>query len=226
MEVENPLAGWPPTEPIEGEDGYRVRARHFTPEGAGWAEMLTGMVLAVAIIVFIFAALDGAFSAEQFFGTAAALAVVGGVLWAAKYRLLKPLFGKTARIEVRPDVIRLGQRFGRYKNYDRQLPHTFDYTIHDMAEWEAEQEAIEQHKAAMQRRSAKAARHFRKSYHIILRYAGQRVDVASVFGKKDAEALLTRLQLLDSMMDAAAGDMAAHVRPEPAMQYGRRPEAG
>lgn len=72
----------------------------------------------------------------------------------------------------------------------------------------------------------KKGKYYRRSFNIVLRYAGQRVDVASIFAKKQAEALLVRLQLFDQMMDAARGDAAAPAWSEPATQYGHRPEAG
>lgn len=226
MRVEDPLSGWPPTKPLEGEEGYRVKARHFTPKGAEWTDVLTILAIAIVIFAVIWTAMFGMYDTGMaYFGAALVALAFGIVMWTGRYRIFRPFLGKTARIEVRPEVIRLGRLFS-YKNYDRRLPHAFDYTIHDRAEWEAEKDADAQQKAAAQKKTGGRARYYRRSYHIVLRYAGQRIDVASVFGKSSAEALLTRLQLLDAMMDAATGEATGPVRPEPAMQYGRRPEAG
>ena len=221
MRMENPLSGWPKTKPLKGKIGYRVRAKYLTPLRAKWTDNVFGILCigCLGLILWGFAT-DSYVKGGALEGYAVVLFVgwvlVGSAVMALRYRIGRRFFGKRTAIEFHPDTIRIKSGM-RYKNYDRGLPHAFDYSIHDKALQEEEQEFESRQKKG---------KYYRNAFHIVLRYAGQRVDVASVFGKKHAEALLVRLQLLDQMMDAARGDVASAALSEPATLYGERPEAG
>lgn len=228
MRMQNPLSGWPKTKPLRKKKGYRVSAKYLTPERARLVDAGT------KLLVFSGFAYIGWLYLEKEFTTGNDVFVALGLwgaasafIWFTRYSWGRSNFGKTTTVQFQPDAIRIKSGMG-YKNYDRGLPHEFDYSIHDKAQREEEQEIEAKQKAAMQgkKEPLNKSKYYRNAFHIVLRYAGQRVDVASVFGKKDAEALLVRLQLLDQMMDAARGDAAAPAWSEPATQYGQRPEAG
>ena len=227
MRTENPLSGWPPTRPLRKHPGYRVEARHLTPGRASLADLLAVLTGLGILAVVVIAAIDGAFETDQelyvAFGVAMVLFVV---LNGYRHRIALSLFGKTARIEVRPDVIRIGGPFG-YKNYDRSVWHSFECVIHDEAQEEAERaERVVRQAERQKKEPATVPKYYRDSWHVILRYGGRRVDIATVYGKRKAEDLLTRLHLLDELMDAAQGEIAGRVRPEPEKQYGPRPGVG
>lgn len=228
MRVESPLKGWPPTRPLRRQAGFLVEARHLTPQRAKFTDAIGGLINLGGVVLFFWMLSAEAFvSGEEIFTAIAVIIGLCIVVWRSRRGWGRSFFGKTTIIEFTPDRIRIkgGMRF---LNYDRTLPHEFNFEIHDKAEEEEHEEIATKRKAAMEGKKElpKVEKFFRQSFHVILRYAGQRVDVASVFGKRDAEALLVRLQLLDQMMDAARGDSTTPVYAEADKQYGERPEAG
>jgi hypothetical protein len=226
MRVEDPLDTWPPTSPLD-EDGFLVEAPHLTPDRArlvGILEKLASFaVLAAAVwVAFTEATVE---TTADFIWVGVTVLIVWVVATIIIRRLMRRRFSKTARIEVRPDVIRIGGS-GGYKNYARDVPHTFELAIHDEAQDEAEHAQRTEEEYRRRGESFEVMKFYRESWHVILRYAGPRVDVATVYGKREAEALFARLQLLDEMMDAARGEIGGPNRPAPARQYGPRPETG
>lgn len=228
MRMESPLKGWPPTRKLRGQTGFRVRARHLTAQRAKFTDIICGFInlggVALSFLMFSIEPLANGW------GLFTAIAVIIGlctVTWRSRHVWGRSFFGKTTIFEFTPERIRI-KGVIRFRNYDRTLPHEFNYEIHEKAEQEQDKEIETKQMAAREGKEElpKADKYFRQSFHIIFRYAGQRVDVASVFGKKQAEALLVRLQLLDQLMDAARGETGAPVLSEPSMQYGERPEAG
>ena len=228
MRVESPLKGWPPTRKL-GQAGFRVRARHLTPQRAKFTDIIGSLASLGGLVLFFWI-----LSIEQFAdgrGLFTAIAVIIGlcvVMWFSRRVWGRFFFGKTTTVEFTPERIRIKGMI-RFRNYDRTLPHEFDFEIHDKAEREQDEEIETKQKAAWEGKKElpKVEKYFRQSFYVILRYAGQRVDVACVFGKKHAEALLVRLQLLDQLMDAARGETGgAPVFAEADKQYGERPEAG
>ena len=217
MNVESPLKGWPRTRPLKSQTGFSVRARHLTPRRAKFTDgicvliNLSGIAL---IYLFMIHMRDG--DGPKFFIVIAATIGFCVVMSKSRHFWGRLLFGTTTTIKFTPEQISI-KGLMRFRNYDRTLPHEFNFEIHENAEREQEQE-FEKRK--------KLKKLFRQSFHIILRYAGQRVEVADVYGKKEAEALLVRLQLLDQLMNAARGEHGAPVLSEPDVQYGERPEAG
>lgn len=226
MDVESPIKGWPETTPIgndAGGPGFEVNAKVMTPGAVRGALQLCGL-LSLAGIVFVFWALGQKIvphddTAVYFLGTVAvfltAICVTRNV-WA------RALLGPRVRMQFLPNQIRI-KKGSKFRSYDRNLPHEFTLTYHDKFQEEADREFEE-----MQARKwkGKLKKLYRNSFHVTLRYAGQRVDIADVFGRDKAEALLVRLQLLDQLMDAARGASTASPYAQAGTQYGERPAAG
>lgn len=225
MRTENPLSGWPPTRPLRKNAGYRVEARHLTPGRAKLADLLAMLIGLAVIALAVIAAFDGAFQTDyEIYVAIGVVTVFLVVIWGYSHRIALSLFGKTTRIEVRPDVIRIGGPFG-YTNYDRGIWHNFECVVHDEAREEAEYaERVARQAERQTKAPAAVPKYYRDSWHVILRYDGRRVDITTVLGKRKAEDLLTRLHQLDRLMDAARGEITGRVRPEPQEQYGPRPE--
>lgn len=224
MDVESPLKGWPQTEPLKGQAGYRVRARHLTPQRVKFMNKFCYLMNLGSFILFFWVInVKILVTDEELYIGFGAVTAVCVFLWATRRHWGRVIFGKTTIIEFMPERIRIKGYTG-FKNYDRTLPHEFDYRIHEKAEQEHEQEIEKRRDAAKKGKELNAEKYFRQSFHVILRYAGQRVDVADIFGRKQAEALLVRLQLLDQFMDAARGEPGSPAFSEPSTQYGERPE--
>jgi hypothetical protein len=229
MKVEDPLKGWPATKPLTGTGGFRVNAKHLTPGRLKLTDIVIFIVLPGSLGLFLGAVLDSSNpNASAYFMPGSIAWIVGALsLGIGRKAVGTWLFGKTAVIEFQPDMLRIRGLLG-FKNYNRMLPHEFTIETHENAEWEAKQEVKAQYKAQRAGRVELPDKtpYFRDAFVVVLRYAGQRVPVATVCGRKRAEALLVRLQLLDQVMDAARGEIGAPVAAEPGKQYGERPEAG
>lgn len=226
--VESPISGWPRTVPLDGQVGYRVRAKYLTPLRARLIDNFV-CLSGVGCVIFVVWAYNSLpyFADWNVWALFASVFVPWFALLVTRFSWGRLLFGKVTIIEFTPELIRI-KRLLRFRNYDRSLPHGFDCKIHDKAEWEQERELELKEQAAAEKKKKvpQPVKYFRRSFHVILRYVGQRVDVASVFGQKQAEGILARLQLLDQLMDAQRGESRAHGLADPNRQYGERPEAG
>ena len=226
MDVESPLKGWPPTSQLQGQPGFRIEARHLTARRANFTDYVCGFVNLGALIL-----LGWLFFSQHLTGGQPFLIAFGIFLafcfltWGTRRIWGTALFGKMTIVQFEPARIML-MTHGAFRNYDAKLPHEFDFRIHDEAEKEQERAIEKYQRAQRQGNEFKDEKYFRNSFHIIFRYAGQRIDVADVYERKPAEALLVRLQLLDQLMSAARGDTTTPVYAESDQQYGERPDAG
>lgn len=220
--MENPLRGWPRTRPLRKEPGFKIVARYLTPNGAKFTDIVGGLLL-TGLFVLIFAA-PGMLKIpnDKAWYVAGAIVAIMVALWMSRYAWGRILFGGVAVLQFLPDTIRIRSGF-RYRNYDRNLPHEFTVSPHDKSQDEEDLEVRGLRKGTVKGGMIK---YYRQSYHVTLRYAGQRVDIASVFRKPKAEAFLVRLQLLDQLMDAERGESTASPFAEAETQYGERPAAG
>lgn len=227
MKTESPLKGWPKTTKLEDGSGYRIRARYLSPERIRLIELVCMFLILSFVSGCVYWAVDAdpKVRNEQE-GSAMGLVMILSAFTFATHRLWGRLFfGNVTTIEFRPNQIRIKNGLRGFRNYDRNFPHEFDYTIHDKAEDEYERE--DKARREGKRKGSMFQKLFRRSFHVVLRYAGQRVDVASIYGKKHAEALLVRLQLVDELMDAMTKRAAGAPQfAEPDKQYGQRPAAG
>ena len=95
----------------------------------------------------------------------------------------------------------LVRRLVGWKTYDRQLPHKFLLLPHDHAQREREKHDLEVRKAQARGKIVAPRRYYQESFHVCLNYAGHRVDILTVFDRKDAAAVLARLQACDETVD-------------------------
>lgn len=230
MRTESPLAGRPKTTRLWGKPGFRVVARYLTPTQAKFIDVAVQVILWVAGFWIV-----GTVAEER---TLLAGLTIAFLFWAIPWCLLwqfgffywfgREFFGTRRVLEFTPEAIRVSGLFG-FKNYDRRWQHEFDCTTHEKAQEEEEEEVFERQMAALkgkkQKKIVRPKKYYRNSYQIVLRYAGQRVDIASVFGRKDAETILTRLQVLDAELDSLLAQTSRPGVPG-RDQYGRRPDAG
>lgn len=218
--MENPLRGWPRTRPLRKEPGFKVVARYLTPGGAKFTDIVCSLLLAgLGVLIFMAPGTLKVPNDKAWYVVVAIIAIMAA-LWMSRYVWGRILFGGMAVLQFLPDTIRIRSAL-RYRNYDRNLPHEFTVSLHDKAQDEEDEEVrrLRQGVKGMKK-------YYRQSYHVTLRYAGQRIDIASVFRKPRAEAFLVRLQLLDQLMDAERGESTASPFAEAETQYGERPAAG
>lgn len=201
----SPFAGRPLTYELRDSrgrrTGFRIHAAHIGPVRAQIADVSAKLTSAGLCLLGFVKGSRLPPGAELEF---AAMFMVPLIAW--------PLFGLAWRrvlrttkvLEIRQDVFRINGLFG-WTGYDRNLPHAFALLGHDRAENEAEQNDLKARRSAQKGRLRTFPKYFRQSRHVVFVYVGQRIDIADVYGLKDARALQTRLAACDAFMDALRG---------------------
>lgn len=204
------LGGWPRTTQIRDRKknvtGFRITAEYFTPEGYNRATGFT------ALTTFI-AGADMAYLAIQVntvdFAVAAGIGVI--VFYFICRKFWNWVFQKTTTIEMKRDMIKVSRAFG-YDRYSPLMPPQFTMEQHDDAWLEARD---------MEMNRQKRSRLYLDSFYVVMTLPGQKAEIATVYKKRKAEALVLRLQLIQQLFDTA-GDPAAAAggprgqRPDPA----------
>jgi hypothetical protein len=114
------------------------------------------------------------------------------------------------------------QTWRGWKNFDRTLPHKFAVIAHDKAQAEQEQHDLKIREAQARGRIISKTRYYGQSFHIVFEYVGQRHDVLTVFGQKQALAVAARLKACDGVLDRKAR-MGEGVALDPDDQWDRGP---
>ncbi len=132
------------------------------------------------------------------------------------------LLKKTTVVEFTPSQFRIKKLTG-WKTYDRMIDHQFGALDHDLAEQEQlkEQEATIEAQLS-KKQPEKTSRYYRESSHIVFVYMGQRVDIATVHGKKDMQKILYRLNAVDEYMNSQA-QMGGKTPEGPQSQWDNSP---
>lgn len=211
IRYKNPLAGKPYTSTFEtagGRKGYKVLPYELTPLCA----MIVDKVSVFAATLFaILLAVKAFQSSGTSYGIEHALTFLGFVLvvYVATREFLRGALRKPSRIVFHDQTIAVGLWPFR-EFYDRNIEHSFALIQHDEAD-------TEQRLA-----SQKQKPYFRDSYHVILMYAGQRNDVLTVYGRKEAIAILQRLIYCDRALNDDTNMPGGH-KPTPELEWKQAP---
>ncbi|MCY1435316.1 hypothetical protein D9M71_514060 [compost metagenome] len=130
---------------------------------------------------------------------------IGGALvsgWALHF-VARKTFRITYQIEL--DLESIGvRRLRGWESFDRRLAHRFLLLPHDRAERERRRNDLATREAAANGQVVQKPIYYGDSFHVVLEYAGHRIDVLSVYGRKQAESILARLQYCDQLLDEEA----------------------
>lgn len=102
-----------------------------------------------------------------------------------------------------------------WRHYSRLLEHRFALQIHDRADEEVRDYDYTAREEAAKGNLIKQQPYYGQSFHVVLVYAGRRADLLTVFGQKDAVAIVARLQYCDRRINQAI-NMAGGVNHAPA----------
>lgn len=203
QKVRSPFAGKPATRQVmdhNGSPAFDVHPRVLTPVRAMTASWLTGFGV-IAGLGFGLDAVANTPNPDSGMLTAAIVTpLVGGFVL---YEALRFLFRKRVRLILTLDQFSVKRMFG-WRHYDRLLPHRFALFQHDWTQAEQEQQEFQAAKAQRQGKLFRKQRWFGKSFHVSFDYLGQRNDVLTVYGQKEAAAIVMRLNACDSVLDALA----------------------
>jgi hypothetical protein len=213
----DPMSGWPrttQTTTASGEPCFDLNALVLSPERAKFGDALLVLLLIAGWVIILAPLFTGGPGADD---PGPALGI-----WCAAILLLYVLrpwwLSRRLRIKMTPEHLRIGR-----KAYDRSLILQWIYEIHDRARDEEIKDMEAQQEATMEgKKPVRKGKYYRKSYQLMMNYAGQRVDIASIYGRERlAAGLRDRLEQMDGIMDKvqAFGSPAQ----EAGEHYGERP---
>lgn len=219
--IVSPFSGRPQTRQAidrEGNLSFTVTARELTPVRAKIADFCAGVSAIALLVGGVLIANDYSDAQEPLWW----VIVIGPFLGFPLYQLLwRYALRKTTRMELSADRFAVPSWLG-WKRYDRKLPHKFTLVPHDWARIEAEDHEFTIRQAQMNGKLIRPTRYYGESWHLSFEYLGQRNDVLTIFGRKPALAVLTRLIAVDEVLDAHAR-MGDGVALTPGEQWGAQP---
>jgi hypothetical protein len=112
---------------------------------------------------------------------------------------------KTTTCDITADTFRINGMLW-WKTYNRHLPHRFAILEHDKAQKERDAHALADRKAMQNGKILKQRKYYQDGWHVVFEYALQRIDIADVYGLKDARAIQSRLAGCAQMMDGLSGN--------------------
>ena len=197
----SPFAGKPATwqvADVNGNPAFRIEPRILTPLRAQMVNFLSG-VAAVGLFIYGLGSLAGMANPDS--GSLMAALTIPAVGAVAVHGMLKSLFRKRVRIMMTLERFSVRGLFG-WKHYDRLLPHRFAVLPHDWQQLERDQDEYRMQEAQLRKQPMKKSRLYANSFHISFDYLGQRNDLMTVFGQKEAVAIAMRLKACDDVLDA------------------------
>ncbi|CAD0261115.1 hypothetical protein F6476_01125 [Pseudomonas umsongensis] len=210
--MKSPLTGRPPTRQTTDEAGllsFKVTPRELTPIRAKLANGISSVIgLGLAAVNFI-PLLQERHLYLQDLVAAIGVTVLG-------YYLLRWVTLEacrvTTRIELRMDQAKV-RRLSGWESYDRRIEHRFVLLPHDEAEHEQRCHDLATRKAAANGQVLQPPIYYGDSFHVVLVYAGHRIDLMTVYGRQQAAAIVARLQHCDQILDAEAKRVGAGKNP-------------
>jgi hypothetical protein len=209
--VRRPFDGKPKTREETDDNGnpaFRVMAKVLTPARAKVADKLGEITAAAVTVAGVVYVLDHNLPPVDL--------LPAGAMW-----FLYPVFEKAWREALKRNVemVLSGDQFRfrrwmRWIRIDRVLPHRFGLVVHDLARQERDKHELETLKAQKRGKIVQPRRYHQDSYHLCYELLGQRNDIAEIWGRPDAQAVLMRLRAIDDVINARArrGDGTA-IRP-------------
>ncbi|MFZ6047403.1 hypothetical protein ACFW0H_14955 [Pseudomonas sp. CR3202] len=210
--MKSPQEGRPSTFALTDEAGrlmFRVMPHELTPFRAKLADgisSLCGLGLLAASMVTL---PDWRQPELSVLAVAFGGAAFGS--WALHF-VARKAFRATTRIELSLDSIRVKCVWG-WKCFDRRLDHRFVLLPHDRAELERRSNELDTREASARGQIVQMPIYYGDSFHVVLVYDGQRVDLLSVYGRQQAAAVVARLQYCDRQLAQEAKHVGAGDNP-------------
>lgn len=219
--LETPLAGLPRTVESRDKAGnpvFTIRPWELTPARAKAADDARGCLGLALLLTWVYGLYLG------WKGPWEHLAVSAAVLFGmhlALCQLIRACLHATATIEMSTDAICVRRWYG-WKRYDRNVEHRFALLIHDRAEAERQNQDYDIRSAASNGRVMRKTAYYGESFHVVLVYAGHRIDLLTVYGQKPAAAIIARLQFCDRRLNEAV-KMGGGINSKPEDEWNEGP---
>lgn len=197
--------GWPKTDVDAKKMKITVSPNYVDPNAVPMRNTLFALgIIGIAIAFLVKSDILKEGTSEDQIYTTIFFFVVASAVW---IWLIDKFLKKTVHVEFSPQSIKIKSGWLGGNDYNRGFPHGFNMELHDMAEVEYEEQQIEAAKRQMKRMAPKKTeRIYRNSFHVFMDHVSGRVPIADVHGKKNATALVTRLQGVDQFMDIMLGE--------------------
>lgn len=194
----SPLAGLPPTFETACPQGlpiFTLMPHELTPLRLKIAHAAISISTALLTGGLIIALINASNPPLRDMAAAALIVFAGSAFfgWAIPEALKV-----TMVIVMTTDTIKVRRLF-RWHAYDRNIEHRFALLVHDKAREEQQQRDLILRQGQITNRPL----YYSESFHIVLVYAGHRVDLMTVHGQKQAAAIIARLQYCDRRLNEA-----------------------
>ncbi|MEW8524849.1 MAG: hypothetical protein AB2552_17515 [Candidatus Thiodiazotropha endolucinida] len=204
QEILSPFAGEPKTGEYIDESGntaFRVTPRVLTPERVKLAEFLAGLC-SLALMVGGFYGLTKIPSASPWLWFA--LLLLPALTFPVLNSFWRHLFYTETVMVLTTDKFKV-RRWNGWKCFNRTLKHKFALIPHDKTQKEkdANELAVRQGQARGQVVAPK--RYYGDSFHLSFQYIDQRNDILTIYGRKEAAAIVTRLTACDERLNQLIG---------------------
>lgn len=198
----NPLEGYPESYEVVGADGvpsFRITPRVLTPFRAKARDQLFDALLLAMWVSLLYVMFTTNSISKSDVAVIVALGIAASHLMP---RALEMALLRRSDILMTADTIAVRGWLG-WQRYSRHLEHRFALHVHDRAQEEYRDNDFRVRAAAAHGKVVAPAAYYGSSFHVVLVYAGHRVDLLTVFGQRDAAAIIARLQYCDRCLNEA-----------------------
>ena len=199
---QNPLSGRPVTFElldVHGKPKFVIKPEELTPlrcKVADGFKFLIGVVLSMTCVLAILGL--PAFFVEPVLRIIVPAVIAYFVLgW-----MFRAMLKRNTKIVMTIEAISIRRWYG-WVRYNRNFEHQFALLNHDKMRDEQQRHEHEIRQASAKGAILKKKAYYAESFHIVLVYAGHRRDLLTVYGQKEAVAIVTRLQYCDRRLNEA-----------------------
>jgi len=217
----HPVAGRPRTATMTDKDGhprFTIKPWVLTPFRAQAADAISSLVAWSIFCAFVLWLFN---NHKLPAGVIIAHAAFGFIGYKALAMLVHLLMHRSARIVMSTGSISVKRWYG-WQRFDRNLEHRFALLIHDKSQAEKLRHDLQVRRASANGRVVQKKAYYAESFHVVLLYAGHRRDLLSVYGQKDATAIVARLQYCDRCINEAAR-MGGGIKQRPEDEWNDEP---
>lgn len=202
--VVSPLKGAPRTKEkrdASNKSTFNITCDVLTPERAMVVDWLLQAVALLLLLAIVVTCNDAGWPVAMVIR----LSLFAGLVYLAASYALRDLLSKQTFIKMNEDYVYTYPYYILTKAYDRKKEHTFTVIQHDKALDESRRHEKAVAEASMRGRLLRKKPYYQDSWHIVYVNGHTRVDLCTVYGAKEASAILNRLMFCDRVLNQQLG---------------------
>lgn len=215
---QNPLSGRPVTyESLDKQEKpkFIIKPLELTPLRCKAAD---GIQFAIAVALGIACALDILNLPEFFVEPVLKIIAPAVIAYFVLGWMFRDVLKRNTKIVMTTEAISIRHWYG-WVRCNRNLEHQFALLNHDKTREEQQRHEFETRRASASGKVIQKKAYYGQSFHIVLVYAGHRRDLLTVFGQKEAIAIVTRLQYCDRRLNEAINIGSGGQTPDEEWNY-------